>query len=271
MFSMLKNSIKIFLRKSKIRNKIKFFYYFFFYHFNPFKKTDLIYSFCNFCNKKSIFLYYHYLKDNKYSTSDSYNQSGLCFSCGSNHRNRIILKHFKKIYFGTDKSIYLPSGDGSLYNFFKEFKNSFFSDFYDDPKSHSILIPHEDLTSLSFEDNKFDIVISEHVMEHVNDPKKAFEEIYRVLKNQGRYIFSIPFEGRNKSLIRIDKYFNKLMPEKYHLDPLRAEGALVFYDFSKKDFFEKYVPNKFKSKEIIEDVITVNGVKVISEVIILQK
>lgn len=271
MFSMLKNNIKIHLRKSKIRNKIKFFYYFFFFYLNPFKKTDLIHSFCNFCNKKSFFLYYHYLKGSKYTVSDSYNQTGLCFGCGSNHRNRIILKYFQNIYSGSDKSIYLPSGDGSLFNFLKKFKNSFFSDFYDDPKSHSILVPHEDLTSLSFENNTFDIVISEHVMEHVNDPKKAFNEVFRVLKNKGTYLFSIPFESKDKSLVRVDKDYNVLMKKKYHLDPLRNQGILVFNDFSKKDFFKKYVPNQFKSKEIFEDVIIVNCVKVISEVIILQK
>ena len=165
----------------------------------------------------------------------------------------------------------MPAGDGFLYHKLKNYPSIFFSDYYEDKNNETPNVPHQDLTNLTFADNSFDLVISEHVMEHDNDPKKSFEEIYRVLKSQGRYIFSIPFEGRNKSLIRIDKNFNKLMPEKYHLDPLRAEGALVFNDFSKKDFFEKYVPNKFKSKEIIEDVITVNGVKVISEVIILQK
>ena len=259
-------NLKTLIRKSKYRHKIKFFFYFIKSFFYLFQRYKVFYNFCNSCEQMSFKIYYPLIKNSVLNSA--YNESGLCFSCGSSHRNRVIWKHIKEHLNG---SVYLPAGDGFLFYKLKDYPSIFFSDYYEDKYNETPNVPHQDLTNLTFADNSFDLVISEHVMEHVNDPKKSFEEIYRVLKNQGRYIFSIPFEGRNKSLIRIDKYFNKLMPEKYHLDPLRAEGALVFNDFSKKDFFEKYVPNKFKSKEIIEDVITVNGVKVISEVIILQK
>lgn len=39
--------------------------------------------------------------------------------------------------------------------------------------------------ALRFHDNSFDVVICTHVYEHVNDPKKLFKEIYRVLKPGG--------------------------------------------------------------------------------------
>jgi ubiquinone/menaquinone biosynthesis C-methylase UbiE len=46
--------------------------------------------------------------------------------------------------------------------------------------------------SLPFESNFFDLVISAWVLEHLADPKKAFQEIFRVLKPGGKVIFLTP-------------------------------------------------------------------------------
>lgn len=45
---------------------------------------------------------------------------------------------------------------------------------------------------LPFENNFFDLVISEWVLEHLPEPEKAFHEIYRVLKPGGKVIFLTP-------------------------------------------------------------------------------
>jgi SAM-dependent methyltransferase len=42
-----------------------------------------------------------------------------------------------------------------------------------------------DITSINFDSNHFDFLICNHVMEHVQDDKKAMGECYRVLKNGG--------------------------------------------------------------------------------------
>ena len=49
-----------------------------------------------------------------------------------------------------------------------------------------------DITNLLFCDSMFDIVICNHVLEHIMDEKKAVEEIKRVMKNDGLFIFSFP-------------------------------------------------------------------------------
>jgi glycosyltransferase involved in cell wall biosynthesis len=46
---------------------------------------------------------------------------------------------------------------------------------------------------LSFEDNKFGCVICEHVLEHVENPARAIDEIKRVLKPNGLLILTAPF------------------------------------------------------------------------------
>ena len=49
-----------------------------------------------------------------------------------------------------------------------------------------------DITALPFEDNSFDIIFCNHVLEHIPDDTKAMQELYRVMKKGGMGIFQIP-------------------------------------------------------------------------------
>jgi len=49
-----------------------------------------------------------------------------------------------------------------------------------------------DICDLPFEDNTFDVVFCNHVLEHIEDDKKAMSELYRVLKPGGMGVFQIP-------------------------------------------------------------------------------
>jgi SAM-dependent methyltransferase len=49
-----------------------------------------------------------------------------------------------------------------------------------------------DLTSLPFENESFDVVVSLWVLEHLEFPAKVFGEIYRVLKHGGLFMFATP-------------------------------------------------------------------------------
>lgn len=50
-----------------------------------------------------------------------------------------------------------------------------------------------DLLAIPYEDSKFDIVIVNHVLEHVPDDIKALKEIYRVLRPGGLAILQTPY------------------------------------------------------------------------------
>lgn len=51
-----------------------------------------------------------------------------------------------------------------------------------------------DILDLPFEDNEFDLVFCNHVLEHIEDDAKAMKELYRVLKPKGMGIFQVPQE-----------------------------------------------------------------------------
>jgi SAM-dependent methyltransferase len=50
-----------------------------------------------------------------------------------------------------------------------------------------------DLTQIAAADQSFDLVIANHVLEHVSDARKALREIHRVLANGGFAILQTPF------------------------------------------------------------------------------
>ncbi|MCB0375870.1 MAG: methyltransferase domain-containing protein [Sinomicrobium sp.] len=49
-----------------------------------------------------------------------------------------------------------------------------------------------DICDLPFGNNTFDVILCNHVLEHVKDDKKAMQELYRVMKPGGWGIFQIP-------------------------------------------------------------------------------
>jgi predicted SAM-dependent methyltransferase len=51
---------------------------------------------------------------------------------------------------------------------------------------------HFDLHSIPLEDNRFDVVFCNHVMEHVTDPLQCMKELFRVMKPGGWAIMQVP-------------------------------------------------------------------------------
>lgn len=56
-----------------------------------------------------------------------------------------------------------------------------------------------DILDLPFEDNLFDVVFCNHVLEHIEDDEKAMSELYRVMKPGGLGIFQVPQELARKT------------------------------------------------------------------------
>ncbi len=55
-----------------------------------------------------------------------------------------------------------------------------------------------DLLDLPFEDNSFDVVFCNHVLEHIEDDHQAMRELYRVLRTGGWGILQVPLKNANQ-------------------------------------------------------------------------
>ncbi len=100
-----------------------------------------------------------------------------------------------------------------------------------------------DICDLPFDDNTFDIVFCNHVLEHIPDDRKAMEELFRVMKPGGFGIFQIP-----QDLTRATTFEDNSIT-----DP--KERAKIFgqYDHVRiygLDYFEKLRSVGFKVNEI---------------------
>jgi SAM-dependent methyltransferase len=123
----------------------------------------------------------------------------LCPRCHSTDRDRLIYYYLTSNNLLSKKNISLLhiSPEPSIKKYLKTFSNinyvsgdkfeKGYNGHYYDKDTKSL-----DLTALSFPENSFDIIICNHVLEHIVDENKALDEIYRVLKPDGWAILQVP-------------------------------------------------------------------------------
>jgi len=59
-------------------------------------------------------------------------------------------------------------------------------------KTINLNIKNTDLINANYSDNHFDLIVMNHVFEHINNPTNTLKEIYRILKDNGTFIIGIP-------------------------------------------------------------------------------
>lgn len=99
-----------------------------------------------------------------------------------------------------------------------------------------------DITKIDRPDNSFDVVIANHVFEHVDEDQKAMSEMYRVLKPGGLGLFSVPI-----NLSRSETYENPAVTDP---DERMAHfGGTDHRRFYGRDFKTKLEAAGFKVEE----------------------
>ena len=76
--------------------------------------------------------------------------------------------------------------------FYKLFKNQKNINYLTGDLESPLADLHFDLHNIPLQENKFDVVFCNHVLEHVTDAKKCMSELYRVMKPGGFGIFQVP-------------------------------------------------------------------------------
>jgi SAM-dependent methyltransferase len=89
----------------------------------------------------------------------------------------------------------------------------------------------QDITSLTFPDESFDLIVSSDVLEHVPLLERAFAESRRVLRRDGVHLFTVPPRLKTKKRAElVQGNLVHLESPEYHRDPLSRQGILAFWD-----------------------------------------
>ena len=161
---------------------------------NYFLKTKLFYAnkklFCPICKYSSS--YFRHL-----SNPIAISWNSACPNCDSRSRHRGLLFLYAKYFRAKHtKRILHFAPEPVLTEFIKySFKHHYMTT---DLNMCDVDYPSEDVQKLSFEDSYFDIVLSNHVLEHVKDDEAALNEMARILKKGGQAIITVPGDWRRK-------------------------------------------------------------------------
>ena len=100
-----------------------------------------------------------------------------------------------------------------------------------------------DIRDLPFENDSFDVVFCNHVLEHIEDDKKAMSELFRVLKKGGFGIFQIPQDLNREKTYEDFSITSKEERAKHfgQYDHVRIYG---------RDYFDKLRAIGFKVDEV---------------------
>lgn len=73
-----------------------------------------------------------------------------------------------------------------------------------------------DMTDIPYEDNIFDVIICNHVLEHIRDERKALQELYRVLKPGGTAFINVLIFDNLETTIESPDYNTPELRIKYY-------------------------------------------------------
>lgn len=76
--------------------------------------------------------------------------------------------------------------------FYKRFKNMHNLEYITTDLNSPLADVKADICNLPFEDDAFDVILCNHVLEHIPDDTKAMQELYRIMKPGSFGIFQIP-------------------------------------------------------------------------------
>ncbi len=128
----------------------------------------------------------------------------------------------------------------AFYNRFKKLKNL---EYTTTDLNSPLADVKADICNLPFENNSFDFILCNHVLEHIPDDTKAMQELYRILKPGGTAILQIP-----QDLSRATTFEDNTITS-------RKERAKIFgqYDHVRvygRDYFDKLRSIGFNVEEV---------------------
>lgn len=183
----------------------------------------------------------HYRKFLPYGY-ENLRENALCPGTLSLERHRLLWLYLeRKTSFLSQKNKVLHVAPEQV--FYQKFKNFSHWD-YTTTDLHSPLADIKaDLCNLPFADHSFDLILCNHVLEHITEDKLAMKELYRVLKKGGTLIAQVPLDENRK-----ETYENEAIT-----DPKERSRIFGQYDHVRiygKDYYQRLKDVGFQAEGI---------------------
>ena len=180
-------------------------------------------------------------------------ENALCPNCLSLERHRMIW------YFLENKTNFFTYKQNMLhiapeYCFIKRFGKIQNLNYITGDLESPLAMVKMNVLDIPFSDNEFDVLMCNHVLEHIEDDNKAMSEIYRVLKPAGWAILQVPID---MTLEKTYEDFTILSPserEKHfgQNDHVRQYGS----DYIKRLAYVGFNVKPFDFGTLSDDIIT---------------
>ena len=227
------------------------------------------YGYCTCCNNYTSFT----------SKNSWLRDFYLCDKCGSIPRERHLAYIIEQIFPDYSQIKIHESSPGSRgisEKLRKHCVNYLPSQYFSDNICDTVNgIKNIDLQKQNFEDQVFDLVITQDVFEHIPQPKLAIREIQRTLKPGGYMISTIPLVNKFNPTEQRARYNNNkieyLYEAEYHGNPIDEKGSLVFWHYG-YDIASKFIEWSGMETIIVNNVIPHLGIEAeYLEVVICKK
>jgi SAM-dependent methyltransferase len=159
-----------------------------------------------------------------------------CLRCRSTQIHRAVGIVLDRLNIPSMASVYELSSRGALFHCLRrKFSLFYYSEYFDNFPlgllKNSIIC--QDVQNLVLQDQSFDLVTSTEVFEHVPDDRKGFAEIYRVLKPQGYFVFTVPLSEQpittERCYLKADGTIEHILEPEYHGDRIRGQSRVLAF------------------------------------------
>ncbi len=169
-------------------------------------------------------------------------------------RHRLLWLYLKNEtdFFTTQHKVLHFAPEQAFYKRFRKLKNL---DYTTTDLNSPLADVKADICDLPFEDNGFDVILCNHVLEHIPDDAKAMSELLRVMKPGGWGIFQIPQDLDRETTYEDDSITDKKQRAKVfgQYDHVRIYGRDYFKTLEKAGFKVSPVPYSSQlSKEEVD-------------------
>lgn len=157
-------------------------------------------------------------------------------------RHRLLWLYLKNEtdFFSAEKKVLHFAPEQAFYKRFRRLKHL---DYTTTDLESPLADIKADICNLPFEDNSYDIILCNHVLEHIPDDTKAMQELYRILKPGGFGVFQIPQDLNRELSFEDDSITDKKERAKIfgQYDHVRVYG---------RDYFDKLASIGFKVEAV---------------------